>query len=938
MPLNLSALRKTLYTCLLAFIGIFLSHHALATHIRGGDLVVSRVDTGDPSVLRYRIVATIYRDTDGVEPQDGLIDFGDGTTPVIVSPPDRSTWTLIAPGTQEIIYEIEHTFPSAGVYSISYFERNRNEGVRNMFASGQTPFFIISTVVINPELGLNKTPVFQVPPIDEACVGQQFTHNPGAFDEEGDSLSYELTICKQSRGLNVVDYDFPDEFGTEQEDGTVPDFILMDPETGTLTWNAPGVPGEYNLAFFVTEWRRDPVSGILRQIGRINRDMQIVVRDCNNLRPRLNIPKDTCIVANQFLRDTIKATDADGDVIALTIEKHVPDNNNTTNRSVFRDIINTPAGEASGVFEWQPSCEDVRSQYYQAVFKAKESRTDGLVALADIQVYRVKVVGPSPEGLTAVADQANATIQLDWSNYVCPNASSMQIWRRKGSFDFPLDTCSPGIPAGSGYELIDDVPITQTSFLDDNSGLGLERGTDYCYRLVAQFPAPAGGESLASIEVCQFIESIAPYLLEVSVTNTSDVSGEIDLTWTKPVNVDVALFPKPWTYQIARYDGQLAAQNRTIIPLTFSEDDTTFTDSGLDTENQAYSYRILFSSQNNLVDSSQSASSVRLTPTPLPGSIQLDWTAETPWNNRDNRYPFHYIYREIPSGSGTFTLIDSVETQVDGFTYTDDGSFNGQPLLETVEYCYYVTTVGSYDQDFLRDSLPNDSQIGCTFILDSLSPCPPILSLTATDCPDLQRIIPSTNLDTNVVRSCDGLVEDIALSWTLQSLPDCDNSDIVSYNIYRSETEGGTFNLLFSGVVNLDTIHEGLISRAGCYYVTAVDDFGNESAPSNIECVENCPFYELPNAFSPNGDFVNDFFIPFRCPRFVRKVEFKVYNRWGDLVHQSDDDIYLRWDGTNLQGSDLPTGIYYYEAKISFITLAGPDEVQERKGTIHLFK
>ncbi len=45
---------------------------------------------------------------------------------------------------------------------------------------------------------------------------------------------------------------------------------------------------------------------------------------------------------------------------------------------------------------------------------------------------------------------------------------------------------------------------------------------------------------------------------------------------------------------------------------------------------------------------------------------------------------------------------------------------------------------------------------------------------------------------------------------------------------------------------------------AGCYAVSAIDSFENESAFSAKICVDNCIMYELPNVFTPNGDGIND--------------------------------------------------------------------------------
>ena len=44
---------------------------------------------------------------------------------------------------------------------------------------------------------------------------------------------------------------------------------------------------------------------------------------------------------------------------------------------------------------------------------------------------------------------------------------------------------------------------------------------------------------------------------------------------------------------------------------------------------------------------------------------------------------------------------------------------------------------------------------------------------------------------------------------------------------------------------------------------------------------------------------------------FVDQVEFQVFNRWGQVVFETNDP-HLNWNGTNLKGEDLAEGTYYY--------------------------
>ena len=110
-------------------------------------------------------------------------------------------------------------------------------------------------------------------------------------------------------------------------------------------------------------------------------------------------------------------------------------------------------------------------------------------------------------------------------------------------------------------------------------------------------------------------------------------------------------------------------------------------------------------------------------------------------------------------------------------------------------------------------------------------------------------------------------------------------------------------------------------SLAGCFAVTAVDSFNNESEYSNIKCVDNCPCYHLPNVFTPNNDGRNDHFVPIEPYRFIGKVDMKIYSRWGTLVHETEDPK-IWWDGTDINnGKPVKEGVYYYVCTVCDIHL-----------------
>lgn len=89
---------------------------------------------------------------------------------------------------------------------------------------------------------------------------------------------------------------------------------------------------------------------------------------------------------------------------------------------------------------------------------------------------------------------------------------------------------------------------------------------------------------------------------------------------------------------------------------------------------------------------------------------------------------------------------------------------------------------------------------------------------------------------------------------------------------------------------------------------------------------------ELPNAFTPNGDGVNDVFRAKEGYRSLVEFNATVFNRWGKKVAEWNDPA-DGWDGRT-GGSDAPDGAYYLVVKAR-----GADGVRyEVKKTINLLR
>ena len=955
---------------LLLLICFAFGNKAYATHARAGEITAKRVPNNP---LAYDVTFTGYFDVSpngigAAEAQKFVLMYfyngasGTNAAPTQVDRIDALTRN-IGNNTTQNIYTTRYVFPSAGNWSISVSIDNRNVNILNLspVPTDRLNFYVHTNIVINSFVGVNQTPVLLNAPIDIAAVGQRYIHNPGAFDADGDSIAYRLYTPQQgtSRGLGEnLGYKHPilvTPPGTT-EAGQTPATFSINSLTGDLIWDAPVTKGLYNVAFVVEEWR----DGV--KIGEIIRDMQIIVEDARNDRPKLDPIPEICVEAGTLINQAVRATDKNGDKLTLTSTSGVYQATPliTPAYATFTVPQQGAQSTVTGQFRWQTGCNHVRLEPYEVLFKVEDGPATGTPnpslfrKLVDFTTFNVRVYGPPPQNLRAVAvtDAAGKAFRVTWDTYKCPvPGARIVIYRREGCRVIPIDVCQPGLPAGSGYEEIARVGIGETFYVDNNNNTGLKSGVSYSYRIVVEFPRPGsdinepgylvgGGESIVSDQVCIEVPLLMPVITNVTVDETNESNGQITVKWTRPTLQAGASIPAQ--YKLFRATGlngtaftNIATINTNLSP---NAADTIYVDKGLNTVANAYNYKIeyYYTEAGNLVklDETETASSVRLSQGQAnPTSIRLNWTANVPWSN-DNLV--HRVYREDKARPGTFNRIADVQVQgPQSYTFTDDGTdkyaADGTVNVSIVKdsvYCYKVETVGSYNNTQIKaDPLYNFSQIICISASDTTKPCVPVLSIDELNCAEVKRdtYCGQTSFTNN-------------LSWTYPQNAECDQN-IIAYRLYYTRYEGDEPTLLkeIAAPASTSFAHEGLTSFAGCYYVTAVNKYGTESAPSNTVCKENCPVIELPNVITPNGDGKNDTFKPLDCPSFVQAIEFKVFNRWGAKVFDTKD-VNINWDGKNNSGNELSAGQYYYELTVYFESVQRGGKPAQFKGWVQVLR
>ena len=103
-----------------------------------------------------------------------------------------------------------------------------------------------------------------------------------------------------------------------------------------------------------------------------------------------------------------------------------------------------------------------------------------------------------------------------------------------------------------------------------------------------------------------------------------------------------------------------------------------------------------------------------------------------------------------------------------------------------------------------------------------------------------------------------------------------------------------------------------MTDTAGC----SIDDFVNVAIRKSRDIF-------IPNAFSPNGDGLNDSFCPYGGPEIIAIHTMSVYNRWGGKMFETKDkfkpnDPSAGWKG-EARNKPADAGTYLYTMNVEFI-------------------
>ena len=203
---------------------------------------------------------------------------------------------------------------------------------------------------------------------------------------------------------------------------------------------------------------------------------------------------------------------------------------------------------------------------------------------------------------------------------------------------------------------------------------------------------------------------------------------------------------------------------------------------------------------------------------------------------------------------------------------------------------------------------------------------PPIDSLVVKACAGDNLILGSDTLfsDTTITfiqanpsKVCDSIFvyeisfNEIEASFTYTQSPT--DSSLISFT--NSSPLGFTYSWQFgdgNSSSAFEPTHKYTIPGVYNVQLNVSDSTGCEVSVFDEVKIPSNFMLEVPNIFTPNGDGINDVFTIGNLSFGDQEtfVEVNIYNRWGDLVFQSNN-FNFKWNGAN-SGQQSAEGVYFW--------------------------
>jgi hypothetical protein len=281
--------------------GIGLSQ-VMATHLIGGE--ISHEYIGNHN---YVVEIKLYRDCSGIPMQNNyatlnvrrtnnhtnhfsvdlpLIGSSDITGVCSIEPTICTANTNAVYGIEEYLYKdtVNVWFDTTSNMEV-LFEWNTCCYPNSITTIIPDDLMVFSIAYYSPNLYSNKTPFFNLKPLNYACIGNLVNYGNGAIDLENDSLIYSLIDCFEDtdyiNGNSIYDYVSYNTGFSGTQPFTTQSPITIDSETGMISFT-PTVAEIGPMCVMVEEYR----NGI--KISEKVRSVLLNIQNCSNANPNVS--------------------------------------------------------------------------------------------------------------------------------------------------------------------------------------------------------------------------------------------------------------------------------------------------------------------------------------------------------------------------------------------------------------------------------------------------------------------------------------------------------------------------------------------------------------------------------------------------------------------------------------------------------------------------
>ncbi len=915
---------------------------SFAAHIVGGEMYYECLGSDN-----YRVTLKIYRDCYSFGPtvagfdapayiaiydasgtllevEEVYLTFG----PTYI-PPTTQDPCLQAPAdvcVEEGIFEFTKIFPPAiGGYDIVYVRCCRNATILNIF----TPNAVGATYAAHiPDPGVascNSSPHFSNFPPIVICANAPINFDHSAVDPDGDTLVYAL--CMPYDGADSISpqpypASFLSPFGnviwrspfstSNPLDASPP--LAIDAQTGLLT-GTPNRLGQYVVGVCVQEFR----NGIL--VGETKRDFQFNVTTCATNVQAIIPVVDTAGAA---------ATNTAGVFVYQCQGLFVQFINHSINGTYYRwdfgDI--TSLADTSRLFEPSYTYPD------SGIYKVRLIVNPGYQC-ADTTAVLVKIYPTFIADFDFVAGCANQPVTFSdrstttygtinswlWSfgdGISSTNQNPNHLYLQGGNFAVTLSATNTKGCSDSQTKTVTVHPMPQADF----------SFTPACLNTPVLF-TDITTISSGNISSHSWLFNNTPINSSSSFTQTFNNLITFDLTLISAsafgcadtVTKTITVHPLP--VAVVREDTALCIGDSVLLtssggssynwePQTWLSSSTVA--NPLATPPNTTLYTVTITDVNQCIDKD----SVTVTVNPLPdtdaGNDTYLCEGSTYQLTGTGGITFAWSPGNLVSDS---TLPNPTTSPADTTTFVLT-SFNAFGCRNqdsvTISVQHPISLTVSPDQDLCEGNSVTLSATGGLYY--TWSPAGGLPDIHSAD----YIITTQTSTTYSVIVSNDCFTDTGYVEVIVRPLPEVEAG--VNDSMIRDEfvTLSGTA----TGVTNFWTPPDGLQNPNSLttlaspfntteYVLTSVSEYGCAATDAMTVFVIVVNLIAIPTAFSPNYDGVNDVYRILKVLNVERLYFFKIFNRWGQVVFETND-IRQGWDGT-VYGEPQDIGVYAFIVK-----------------------